>query len=47
MVDARYDAVAHLYINGFDSADDSVSVALLSLLGPVAGRPRREAIRHD
>jgi hypothetical protein len=35
---ARYDAVADFYANGFDSTDDSVSVALLDLLGPVAGR---------
>jgi ubiquinone/menaquinone biosynthesis C-methylase UbiE len=37
MVLARYDAVAEFYISGFDSVDDSVSVALLDLLGPVAG----------
>ena len=37
MVQARYDAVADLYIQGFDSADDSVSLALLGLLGPVTG----------
>jgi ubiquinone/menaquinone biosynthesis C-methylase UbiE len=37
MVLARYDAVADFYISGFDSADDTVSVALLNLLGPVAG----------
>jgi len=37
MVLARYDAVADFYISGFDSVDDSVSVALLDLLGPVAG----------
>jgi 2-polyprenyl-3-methyl-5-hydroxy-6-metoxy-1,4-benzoquinol methylase len=37
MVQARYDAVADLYIKGFDSADDSVSLALLGLLGPVTG----------
>jgi ubiquinone/menaquinone biosynthesis C-methylase UbiE len=37
MVLARYDAVADFYISGFDSADDTVSVALLDLLGPVAG----------
>jgi len=34
---ARYDAVADFYISGFDSAADSVSLALLDLLGPVAG----------
>jgi ubiquinone/menaquinone biosynthesis C-methylase UbiE len=37
MVPARYDAVADFYVSGFDSTDDSVSVALLDLLGPVAG----------
>jgi ubiquinone/menaquinone biosynthesis C-methylase UbiE len=37
MVLARYDAVADFYISGFDSTDDSVSVSLLDLLGPVAG----------
>jgi ubiquinone/menaquinone biosynthesis C-methylase UbiE len=37
MVLARYDAVADFYVNGFDSADDPASVALLNLLGPVAG----------
>jgi SAM-dependent methyltransferase len=34
---ARYDAVADFYTCGFDSADDSVSQALLDLAGPVAG----------
>jgi SAM-dependent methyltransferase len=34
---ARYDAFADFYTSGFDSIDDSVSAALLSLLGPVAG----------
>ena len=34
---ARYDAVADFYISGFDFTDDSVSVALVDLLGPVAG----------
>jgi len=34
---ARYDAVAEFYVNGFDSTDDSASLALLGLLGPVAG----------
>jgi 2-polyprenyl-3-methyl-5-hydroxy-6-metoxy-1,4-benzoquinol methylase len=34
---ARYDAVADYYIHDFDSADDNVSMALLNLLGPVAG----------
>jgi 2-polyprenyl-3-methyl-5-hydroxy-6-metoxy-1,4-benzoquinol methylase len=37
MVRARYDAVADFYISGFDAADDPASVALLDLLGPVAG----------
>jgi 2-polyprenyl-3-methyl-5-hydroxy-6-metoxy-1,4-benzoquinol methylase len=37
MVQARYDAVADFYISGFDSTDDSVSLAFLDLLGPVAG----------
>lgn len=37
MVRARYDAVADFYISGFDSADDPASLALLDLLGPVAG----------
>jgi SAM-dependent methyltransferase len=37
MTQARYDAVAELYIKGFDSTDDSVSLALLRLLGPVTG----------
>jgi SAM-dependent methyltransferase len=34
---ARYDAVADFYAAGWESLDDSVSQALLSLLGPVAG----------
>jgi hypothetical protein len=29
---ARYDAVADFYVSGFDSTDDSVSVALMDLL---------------
>jgi 2-polyprenyl-3-methyl-5-hydroxy-6-metoxy-1,4-benzoquinol methylase len=37
MVQARYDAVADFYIEGFDSIDDPASRALLDLLGPVAG----------
>ncbi len=37
MVLARYDAVADFYISGFDVTDDSVSVALLDLVGPVDG----------
>lgn len=37
MVRARYDAVADFYISGFDAADDPASLALLDLLGPVAG----------
>src|ERR1700734_3731665 len=37
MVQARYDAVAQFYIEGFDSIDDPASRALLDLLGPVAG----------
>ena len=37
MTEARYDAVADFYISGFDSADDPASLALLELLGPVAG----------
>lgn len=38
MVQARYDAVADFYARGFEATDDSVSQALLDLLGPVAGR---------
>ena len=37
MVQARYDAVAEFYIEGFDSIDDPASRGLLDLLGPVAG----------
>ena len=37
MVRARYDAVADFYVSGFDSTDDPASLALLDLLGPVAG----------
>jgi 2-polyprenyl-3-methyl-5-hydroxy-6-metoxy-1,4-benzoquinol methylase len=37
MVQARYDAVADFYIDGFDSIDDPASRALLDLLGPIAG----------
>jgi 2-polyprenyl-3-methyl-5-hydroxy-6-metoxy-1,4-benzoquinol methylase len=37
MVGARYDAVADFYVSGFDAADDPASLALLALLGPVAG----------
>ena len=37
MVQARYDAVADFYINGFGTIDDPASQALLDLLGPVAG----------
>jgi 2-polyprenyl-3-methyl-5-hydroxy-6-metoxy-1,4-benzoquinol methylase len=37
MAQARYDAVADFYITAFDSIDDSVSLALLDLLGPVVG----------
>lgn len=37
MTEARYDAVADFYISGFGSADDPASLALLELLGPVAG----------
>ena len=37
MAQARYDAVADFYISGFDAADDPVSLALLDLLGSVAG----------
>jgi 2-polyprenyl-3-methyl-5-hydroxy-6-metoxy-1,4-benzoquinol methylase len=37
MVQARYDAVADFYIEGFDSINDPASRALLDLLGPVAG----------
>jgi SAM-dependent methyltransferase len=36
MVQARYDAVADFYIEGFDSINDPASLALLNLLGPVA-----------
>jgi len=34
---ARYDAIADFYVSGFDSVDDSVSLAMLDLTGPVAG----------
>jgi SAM-dependent methyltransferase len=37
MAIARYDAIADFYAAGFDRADDSVSTAVLDLLGPVAG----------
>lgn len=37
MAGPRYDEVADFYISGFDSADDPASLALLELLGPVAG----------
>jgi SAM-dependent methyltransferase len=37
MPHARYDAVADFYIQGFESTDDSVSLALLDLLGPISG----------
>lgn len=37
MVRARYDPVADFYVSGFDAADDPASLALLDLLGPVAG----------
>jgi 2-polyprenyl-3-methyl-5-hydroxy-6-metoxy-1,4-benzoquinol methylase len=37
MVQARYDEIAEFYIEGFDSIDDPASLALLDLLGPVAG----------
>jgi 2-polyprenyl-3-methyl-5-hydroxy-6-metoxy-1,4-benzoquinol methylase len=37
MVQARYDAVADFYIDGFDSAGDPASLALLDMLGPVTG----------
>lgn len=37
VVRARYDAVADFYVSGFDATDDPASVALLDLLGPVAG----------
>jgi 2-polyprenyl-3-methyl-5-hydroxy-6-metoxy-1,4-benzoquinol methylase len=37
MPDSRYDAVADFYVAGFSSVDDSVSRALLGLLGPVSG----------
>jgi 2-polyprenyl-3-methyl-5-hydroxy-6-metoxy-1,4-benzoquinol methylase len=35
---ARYDAVADFYISGFDSLHDSNSLALLHVLGTVAGK---------
>jgi SAM-dependent methyltransferase len=38
MAVARYDSVADFYVTGFGSVDDSVSLALLDLLGPVAGQ---------
>jgi 2-polyprenyl-3-methyl-5-hydroxy-6-metoxy-1,4-benzoquinol methylase len=37
MSQARYDAVADFYVSGFDSTEDPASLALLDLLGPVAG----------
>jgi 2-polyprenyl-3-methyl-5-hydroxy-6-metoxy-1,4-benzoquinol methylase len=37
MVRARYDAAADFYVRGFASVDDPASLALLDLLGPVAG----------
>jgi SAM-dependent methyltransferase len=37
MIRARYDAAAEFYIEGFDSADDPASLALLDMLGPVTG----------
>lgn len=37
MAHARYDVAADFYVQGFQSADDPVSLALLDLLGPVAG----------
>lgn len=37
MVRARYDPAADFYIGGFDSVDDPASLALLDMLGPVAG----------
>jgi 2-polyprenyl-3-methyl-5-hydroxy-6-metoxy-1,4-benzoquinol methylase len=38
MAEARYDAVAEFYVDGWVSADDSVAQTLLELLGPLAGR---------
>jgi len=37
MVRARYDAAADFYVRGFASADDPASLALLDMLGTVAG----------
>jgi SAM-dependent methyltransferase len=37
MVGSRYDDAADFYVEGFDSLDDPVSQALLSLLGSVEG----------
>lgn len=37
MASARYDAVSDFYVAGFDQVDDAVSIALLTLLGSVAG----------
>lgn len=37
MIRARYDAAADFYISGFASVDDPASLALLGMLGPVAG----------
>jgi 2-polyprenyl-3-methyl-5-hydroxy-6-metoxy-1,4-benzoquinol methylase len=37
MAHARYDAVADFYVSGFDSVSDPASVALVELVGPVAG----------
>jgi 2-polyprenyl-3-methyl-5-hydroxy-6-metoxy-1,4-benzoquinol methylase len=38
MLRARYDAAADFYISGFVSVDDPASLALLDMLGPVAGQ---------
>jgi 2-polyprenyl-3-methyl-5-hydroxy-6-metoxy-1,4-benzoquinol methylase len=37
MAGPRYDAVADFYISAFSTADDPASLALLELLGPLAG----------
>jgi 2-polyprenyl-3-methyl-5-hydroxy-6-metoxy-1,4-benzoquinol methylase len=37
MTVARYDAVVDFYVSGFDSIEDPATLALLELLGPVAG----------
>lgn len=38
MAEARYDAIADFYVDGFSSATDPVSLTLFDLLGPVDGQ---------